>query len=304
MHTHKDNNAQNKGLLSAATDRFSKEQKKDPELKLADNRPQALIQQKLQAAANDSTQAKNNSRFQAMADNRGTVQRQAVIQLARTKQRPKKATVSGHGGLRRDKKGDLVPYKIPKGKTIVITAPPGATLGDISLVLNSTNNPDYKKIRKMMKISTNKDLWKNSTVISIVRQNTQIGKTDLQTKLLEELDTAKRSFKDLKGSEKGSLAALERKPEFEEWAESYVTPETFQVKKQGEEIDDMQLEPFEDELRSSDKDTAKQTEYIEKKTFLSDYVDDNPDLTYITVNACSDDPSAQSDFTGFQIDKK
>ena len=65
----------------------------------------------------------------------------------------------------------------------------------------------------------------------------------------------------------------------------------------------MTLDPFEDELRSSDKETAKQTDYIEGATFLSEYVDDS-DLTYITVNACSDDPSAESDFTGFQIDKK
>ncbi|WP_294673600.1 hypothetical protein [uncultured Fluviicola sp.] len=272
----------------------------NPGLSLTDNRPEALIQRKIQEAADNSPQAKNNSLVQAMAEQ--PVQGKVVTQLARTK-REKKGTVSGHGGLRRNKKtGALIGYKVPKGKKIVITAPPGATLGDISLVLNTTDNPDYKKIRKMMKISTNKDLWKNSTVISIVRGNKQIGKTDLQAKLLKKLDTGKLTFNDLKGNEKGSLAALERSPEFEEWAESYVTPETFQVKNEGEEMDDMVLEPFEDELRSDDVDTANQNDYIEKKQMLSTYVKNNPDLTQITINACSADE--HSDFTGFQIDKK
>ncbi len=291
----------NKEQQSANTGR-ALEKPENPGWKFVDSRPEAMIQQKLQIAANKSPQARGNAHFQSIADNHPQVQLQAVTQLARTKS--KKATVSGHGGLRRNKKGDLIPYKVPKGKTIVITAPPGATLGDISLVLNTTNNPDYKKIRKMMKISTNKDLWKNKTVISSVRRNKQIEKTKLQKKLLEELDTGKRSFSDLKGNEKGSLAAIERKPEFEEWAESYVTPETFRVKNENDVMDDMVLEPFEDKLRSDDDDTARQTDYIEKETFLSDYVDDHPKLTYITVNACSDDPNAASDFTGFQIDKK
>lgn len=292
MHTHENKTQQQKAALTRDTGKQN-----NPELSLTDNRPEALIQRKIQEAADNSPQAKNNSLIQAMAEQ--PVQRKTVTQLARTK----RGTVSGHGGLRRNKKtGALIGYKVPKGKKIVITAPPGATLGDISLVLNTTDNPDYKKIRKMMKISTNKDLWKNKTVISIVRSSKQIVKTDLQAKLLRKLDTGKLSFDDLKGSEKGSLAALERNPEFEEWAESYVTPETFQVKTEGEEMDDMVLEPFEDELRSDDVDTANQNDYIEKKQMLSTYVKNNPDLTHITINACSADEN--SDFTGFQIDKK
>ena len=223
-----------KGQQLADPGRFSEKQE-DPEWKLTDSRPEALVQQKLQAAANESPQAKESAGFQAMADAQHNPSQQAVTQLARYKKTEKKGTVSGHGGLRQDSKtGKLVKYKVPKGKTIVITAPPGATLGDISLVLNKTNNPDYKKIRKMMKISTTKDLWKNKQVISRVRVNNNIVKTPLQMQLLEDLDTGKRSFNDLKGSEKGSLAAIERKPEFETWAESYVTPETFQVKTSGE----------------------------------------------------------------------
>lgn len=295
MQTHENKTQQQKAAFTRDTGKQN-----NPGLSLTDNRPEALIQRKIQEAADNSPQAKNNSLVQAMAEQ--PVQGKAVTQLARTK-REKKGTVSGHGGLRRNKKtGALIGYKVPKGKKIVITAPPGATLGDISLVLNTTDNPDYKKIRKMMKISTNKDLWKNSTVISIVRGNKQIGKTDLQAKLLKKLDTGKLTFNDLKGSEKGSLAALERSPEFEEWAESYVTPETFQVKNEGEEMDDMVLEPFEDELRSDDVDTANQNDYIEKKQMFSTYVKNNPDLTQITINACSADE--HSDFTGFQIDKK
>jgi hypothetical protein len=294
MQTHENKNKQQN---TASVWETKKQQ--SPELSLADNRPEALIQRKLQEAADNSPQAKNNSLLQAMAEQ--PVQLKAVVQLARTK-REKKGTVSGHGGLRRDRKGQLVKYKVPKGKKVVITAPPGATLGDLSLVLNTTDNPNFKNIRKMVKVSTVPGLWKNGTVVSLVRNNPKIVKTATQQKALDDLDTGKRTYDKLEGKEKGSLTKLEKKPDFEQWAESYVAPETFQVKNEGEEMDDMVLEPFEDKLRSDEDDTANQNEYIEKKQFFSNYLKDNPDLTQITINACSADD--HSDFTGFQIDKK
>lgn len=264
----------------------------NPELNLTDNRPEALIQRRMQEAADNSPQAKNSSLLQAMADQ--------PVQLARTK--TQKGTVSGHGGLRRNKKtGALVKYKVPKGKKVIITAPPGATLGDLSLVLNTTDNPDFKKIRKMMKISTVPGLWKNGTVVSIVRNNPKIVKSVTQQKALDDLDTGARTYDKLLPEEKGSLTKLEKKDDFEQWAESYVTPETFRVMNEGEEMDDMVLEPFEKKLRSDENDTADQNDYIKRKQMFSTYMKNNPDLTQITINACSADEN--SDFTGFQIDK-
>lgn len=289
-----------KGQQLAGEGRFSGKQEHAPGWKLVDSRPLAMIQQKLQAAADVGPQAQESTRFQEMANKRQPPV-QAVVQLARTK-RVKKGTVSGHGGLRRNKKGDLVPYKVPKGKKVIISAPPGATLGDISLVLNTTNNPDFKKIRKMVKISTTPGLWKNKKVVSLVRNNPDIYKTPTQVKALDDLDNGVRSYDDLESAEKGSLTKLEKKDDFEQWAESYVTPETFQVKNEGEEMDDMVLEPFEDKLRSDEDDTADQNDYIEKKQMFSTYMKNHSDLTQVTINACSADD--HSDFTGFQIDKK
>lgn len=292
-----------KGQQLTDPGRFSEKQETDPEWKLKDSRPEALVQQKLQAAANESPQAKESAGFQVMADSQQNQVQQQVAQLMRKPKKEKKGTVSGHGGLRRDPKtGKLVKYKVPRGKTIVITAPPGATLGDISLILNTSDDPDFKQIRKMVKISTTKDLWKNKQVITRVRVNNNIVKTSLQMQLLEDLDTAKRSYDDLTGSEKGSLTRLEGKSEFEQWAESYVSPEMFQVKKGGQTMNDMSLEPFEDKLRSPDDVTSDQNDYIEQDTFLSEYMKDHSDLTQVTINACSDDP--ESPFSGFQIDKK
>lgn len=295
MHTHENKTQQQKAAFTRDTGKQN-----NPELSLTDNRPEALIQRKMQEAADNSPQAKNNSLVQAMAEQ--PVQGKAVTQLARTK-REKKGTVSGHGGLRRNKKtGALIKYKVPKGKKIVISAPPGATLGDISLVLNTTDNPDFKNIRKMVKVSTVPGLWKNGTVVSLVRNNPTIVKSVTQQKALDDLDTGARTYDKLLPEEKGSLTKLEKKPDFEQWAESYVTPETFQVKNEGEEMDDMVLEPFEKKLRSDDVDTANQNDYIKRKQMFSTYMKNNPDLTHITINACSADEN--SDFTGFQIDKK
>ena len=288
MQTHENKTQHQKAAFTRNTGKQN-----NPELSITDNRPEAFIQRRMQEAANNSPQAKNNSLLQAMADQ--------PVQLARTK--TKKGTVSGHGGLRRNKKtGALIKYKVPKGKKVMITAPPGATLGDLSLVLNTTDNPDFKKIRKMVKVSTVPGLWKNGTVVSIVRNNPNIYKTKTQKKALDDLDTGARTYDKLLGKEKGSLTKLEKKPDFEQWAESYVTPETFQVKNEGEEMDDMVLEPFEEKLRSDEDDTANQNDYIEKKQMFSTYMKNNPDLTQITINACSADEN--SDFTGFQIDKK
>lgn len=284
---------ENKTQQQKATFTRNDRKQYSPELSLTDNRPDALIQRRMQEAADNSPQAKNSSLLQAMADQ--------PVQLARTK--TKKGTVSGHGGLRRNKNtGALIKYKVPKGKKVIITAPPGATLGDLSLVLNTTDNPDFKKIRKMVKVSTVPGLWKNGTVVSIVRNNPDIFKTETQQKALDDLDTGARTFDKLLPEEKGSLTKLEKKPDFEQWAESYVTPETFQVKNEGEEMDDMVLEPFEKKLRSDEDDTADQNDYIKRKQMFSTYMKNNPDLTQITINACSADEN--SDFTGFQIDKK
>lgn len=288
MQTHESKTQQQQAALTRDTGKQN-----NPELRVTDNRPEALVQRRMQEAADNSPQAKNSSLLQAMADQ--------PVQLARTK--TKKGTVSGHGGLRRDKKtGALIKYKVPKGKKVIITAPPGATLGDLSLVLNTTDNPDFKKIRKMVKVSTVPGLWKNGTVVSIVRNNPDIFKTETQQKALDDLDTGARTFDKLLPEEKGSLTKLEKKPDFEQWAESYVTPETFQVKNEGEEMDDMVLEPFEKKLRSDEDDTADQNDYIKRKQMFSTYMKNNPDLTQITINACSADEN--SDFTGFQIDKK
>lgn len=288
MQTHENKNQQQKDISARNAGRQN-----NPELSFTDNRQEALVQRRMQEAANTSPQAKNSSLLQAMADQ--------PVQLARTK--TKKGTVSGHGGLRRNKKtGALIKYKVPKGKKVIITAPPGATLGDLSLELNTTDNPDFKKIRKMVKISTVPGLWKNGTVVSIVRNNPDIFKTKTQQTALDDLDTGTRSYDDLLPEEKGSLTKLEKKPDFEQWAEAYVTPETFQVKNEGEEMDDMVLEPFEKKLRSNENDTADQNDYIKRKQMFSTYMKNNPDLTQITINACSADEN--SDFTGFQIDKK
>ena len=143
---------------------------------------------------------------------------------------------------------------------------------------------------------------KSFVEVSIVRNNPDIFKTETQQKALDDLDTGARTFDKLLPEEKGSLTKLEKKPDFEQWAESYVTPETFQVKNEGEEMDDMVLEPFEKKLRSDEDDTADQNDYIKRKQMFSTYMKNHPDLTHITINACSADEN--SDFTGFQIEKK
>lgn len=75
---------------------------------LQDNRPQRAVHQLMQRPS-------------------ATTPRGTVAQLARTSK-----TISGHGNLRRGgKKKDIMKYKVPKGKTIMRPAPPGATLGNL-----------------------------------------------------------------------------------------------------------------------------------------------------------------------------
>lgn len=210
-------------------------------------------------------------------------------------------TISGHGNLRRDPLTKaLVPYTVPHGKTILLSAPPGATLGDISMVLNTTNNPDPVTMRSLIKISTTIDLWSNIPVVTIIKNNATIPKTPLQNTILTNLIAGTNTYSTLTGGQKGSLTSLEKKPEFETWADGYVKPETFKILNAGDAMSDMQFSAFEPQLKSGV--SAAQNEYVAANINLSDYVASKPSENKIVINACSYDPNAT--FTGFQIDKK
>lgn len=228
------------------------------------------------------------------------VQQKTVTQLARTKTTArKKGTISGHGNLRVDlKKNQLMKFIVPKGKTVMRPAPPGATLGDISMLLNTMKDPTRDKLLKQMMISTTPEIWSNKEVIKLIKKSKIIKKTDKQKQILKKL-RGRTKYKDLTGGEKGSLASLEKKKEFESELTDYIEPHTFQTFDQGEEMEDMVLTAFEKKLRSGKKND--QNEYVENETFLSDYVNDNTEDDFV-VNACSYHPN--SPFTGFQIDQK
>lgn len=229
------------------------------------------------------------------------VQQKAVTQLARTKAKTPartKRTVSGHGDLRVNLKKKPMNFKVPKGKTVMRPAPPGATLGDLSMLMNTMQDPTRDKLVKKMMISTTPEIWGNMDVITLIRASKKIKKTDKQEKILKKLKKG-TGFDSLTGGEKGSLASLEKKKEFEEELTDYIEPHTFQTFNENEEMEDMVLTKFEKKLRSSKKNV--QNEYVENKTFLSDYVSSNAEDDFV-VNACSYDPN--SPFTGFQLDQK
>ena len=103
----------------------------------------------------------------------GAVQNRSITQRAkRTKQ-----TVSGHGNLRRNNKKHRMTFKVPRGKSVMRVAPPGATLGDLSMHLNTTKNPKREDLIKLMKVSTTAELWKNKKALSIIRSQKDIPKT-------------------------------------------------------------------------------------------------------------------------------
>lgn len=249
---------------------------------LQDNRPQSLQQHQV---------------FQLQS-----VTKDAVMQFARTKttkrkNTSKRRTLSGHGNLRRSPR-DIVKFKIPKGKTVTRPAPPGATLGDLSMLLNEQKNLSRVDLLKKMKVSTTQDIWRNKNVVRIIKGNNKIPKTKTQEVALDEL--LKKSYDDLTGGQKGSLTRLESKKEFEEWSHMHVEGEAFKTFGEGEEMEDMELAPFESKLKS--KSSHDENEYVKNKTVLSQYVGSTPGINDFMVNACSYDQD--SPFTGFQLDQK
>jgi hypothetical protein len=224
----------------------------------------------------------------------------AVTQLAKTKttvgkKTSKRRTISGHGKLRRDNKKVMMKFKVPKGKTIMRPAPPGATLGNLSMLLNEQKGLSRKELLKKMKVSTTKDLWTNKHVIGIIKANPNIPKTKGQEASMDKLLKGQT----LTGPEKGALTRMESKSEFEQWVNTYVKNETFKTFGEGEEMEDMEFTPFESKLKSSSP--HDENEYVKNKTNLSQYVSD-PGINDCVVNACSWDE--ESPYTGFQIDQK
>lgn len=219
----------------------------------------------------------------------GTVQSKKVAQLAKT--------VSGHGRLRTEGKKRKT-FKVPGGRSIMRSVPPGATLGDMSMLLNTMKYPTRNRLMARMKVSTNSELWSNKNAVRMIKANGNY-KTAMQKAALEKLDQGRVPFAKLSGGEKRSLAHLESKQWFEDWAYTYVSEHTFKTFKSGQVMDDMVLTPFEDKLRSNEENDMN--EYVEQETILSDYLHKNPANDFI-VNACSYHPNAE--FTGFQIDEK
>lgn len=207
-------------------------------------------------------------------------------------------TVSGHGGLRKDAHGAHVPYTVPVGKTLVLSAPPGATLGDISLTLNVTTTPNLATMRSLIKVSTTTEIWSNLAVVAIIEANATIPKTALQATLLTNLINGTSTYGGLSGPHKNSLNALEKRAEFEAWADGYVRPNTFVELVAGTAMTDMDITPFEPALRSHG--SSAQTDYVNAPTTLSAYVGATAD-NRIIINACSH--STTGPYTGFQIDR-
>lgn len=266
---------------------------------LQDNRPQSSVQKVLLSAIERPGPLVQQPvyQLQSMSDNN------AVMQLARIKTTPRKVTskrrtLSGHGGLRRGPKNTIRKFRVPKGKSVMRPAPPGATLGNLSMLLNEKKNLSRSELLKLMKVSTTQEIWSNKAVVGLIKGSIKITKTKTQEKALNKL--LKGGYSDLTGGEKGSLTKLESKKEFEEWAKGHVESEAFKTFGEGEEMEDMELTPFEDKLKS--KSPHDENEYVKSKTILSDYIGNNSGLNDFVVNACSYDTDAP--FTGFQIDHK
>lgn len=256
---------------------------------LQDNRPQSVLQRQvfqLQSAAPDGT----------------------VMQLARTKTTGKRKsvarartgkTISGHGKLRRGGKLNKIKmFTVPKGKTVMRPAPPGATLGNLSMILNKQKGLTRDELVKLSKVSTTTDLWNNHTVVRIIQSNAKIPKTKKQGEVINKLLT-NVPYKDLGTGEKNSLNFLEKKKEFEQWSHDHVMDKSFQTFGEGEKMEDMEMTPFESKLKSTTPHS--ENEYVNNKTVLSNYVRSTGSDDF-TVNACSWDENC--DYTGFQIDHK
>jgi len=206
-------------------------------------------------------------------------------------------TVSGHGCLRRDAQGNLVKYTVPVGKKVIRAAPPGATLGDISMLMNETSVIDPVAMRARVKVNTTDEFWGNIPMANAVKDNPDIPKTKRQVELLNEICNRK-TIAWLTGPDKNSLRSLEKKPKLENWAQTTVAPETFKEINATEAMDDIVLSEFEDKLKS--QTSAAQNYYITGNTTLSDHIKNNTTDNEFVVNACSHDPNAT--YTGFQID--
>lgn len=228
--------------------------------------------------------------------------RQEVVQQARTKSIPKrippkkKKTISGHGKLRREDPNLIKPFTIPKGKSVMRPAPPGATLGDLSMLLNENNKLSREELLELMEVSTTEHIWKNKKVAELVRGNSEIVKSKIQEEALDKL----LSDQKLSIEEQKSLEELEGQKDFEQWGDTYVRSETFRTFVGGDTMHDMVFTSFENNLRSNNP--HEENEYIEDETNLSDYVGNNPGIDHFVVNACSDD--SESPYAGFQIDQK
>ena len=241
---------------------------------LVDNRPQAIAHRKLQETISSSAMP--------------------VVQ--------REKTVSGHGGIRTDHLGNPSTFNIPNGQTIMLSAPPGATLGDISLVLNTTAAPTAAAMRLLIKVNTTEEIWANTVAMNAILADASIPKTALQQQILGWLIAGTNTYAGLTAGQKGSLSSLEKKAQFETWADNYVKPSTFQEitgTPLGTTMYDMDITPFGANLRSPG--SAAQNEYVNAATTLSAYTQANAGENRIVVNACSH--GLNLPFTGFQIDR-
>ena len=247
-------------------------------LGFTDNRPGAVAQRKLHGMLNTRPQQ--------------TIQKKAAGTVIQ-----RETTVSGHGDLKRDQNGDFAPYTVPQGKTIVLSAPPGATLGNISMTLNETQDPDPAALRGLIKVNTNADIWKNTVIPALLLADQNVLKTPTMVQALTDLNNG-TDYANLLPGRKNALRALEERQSFEIWAHNYVAPHTFSVINEGEDMTDMDLTSFEQGLRS--QNNAQQNDYIENATTLSDYVDAHHLENRFFINACS--AALGQPYTGFQID--
>lgn len=266
------------------------------------------LHKKATAGATVQARAANGMKAGVLRDNREQPSAaSAILQLVRKKNEPhrswpnKKKTISGHGETLAD---DL--YTVPEGKEITRPAPPGATLGDLSMVLNENNQLSREELLGMIKVNTTNDFWYNKELLRIVLDNEEIKKSEIQKKTIENL---------LKGifpkstDESNSLGELEDQSDFEQWCNSYVLKETFRTFAGGDKMYNMKLTPFtkKENLKKKEKylrsdNSHKDNEYVEEEKTLSDYVRENDDIHHFMINACSENPNLH--FSGFQIDLK
>lgn len=270
-----------------------------PQTSLLNARPGMAAQRKLADMIHNSPRQEAQRKAGEVIP--GKAPQMAQLQLAGHVQPVQlEQTVSGHGSLRRDAQNALVNYTVPAGKTVIRAAPPGATLGDISKVLNTTTAPDPAAMRLLIKVNTTPEFWTNIAMVTAVKDNAAIPKTPTQAPLLAGICDASKPFANLTGPQKNSVNALERRAEFEAWAKATVAPHTFAVINAASVMNDMVLSAFEDALQSGAA-SAAQNHYINAGTTLSAHIAAHPGQDRFVVNACSHDANAT--YTGFQIDK-